>query len=321
MARHKVLDESGQPVDPSKNLAQFLEGIPQSDITEATDTPPPWKSVKFEVDDPDLNGKTGEDALLLLQQTRAKAKEAEDRAANLEKQMASDRQKSEMEATARRVLQEQQAKSQEPDKAPEDPRIAQIDELWFTDPPAARRLLSEVNAEIADSKAKAAEDRAFQRAQKAVEDRDNRTASLQSFDIAFQALKSEGIEIDAVRAKTILREVVDPTSPFFQNRSLYNPANLIGVARALFGRGAPPPAAAMAPAPVAAAAASPVAAAPIVAPPGSARPAPATAPARQKSTAIDPRMQRDYEHMAEVFGLDKDKLIARRTRRLQAEEH
>lgn len=319
MSKRQVLDAEGKPIDPSANLGEFLQAIPQSDIAEVTASAPTWETVTFEVDDPELKGKTGKDAVALLEQTRANVKQQEERAAGLERQLAQERQQAAIENTTRRVLQEQQAKPPEPTTPLVDPREAQIDELWWTNPPEARRLLAEMNDERAaakaDVKAKEAETRILQ----TIDERDKRTLAHQSFRAADATLRAEGLALDQIRAAAVLQLVGNPQHAYFANGGLYKPENLIAAAHTLFGTPTPAPATPTVNAPIAAA---PQQAAPMVVPPGSAKPAPAAAPARKRSTSLDPRMERDYEHMADIYGLDKDKLLARRAARIQREgEH
>jgi len=316
MSKRKVLDAEGKEIDAATNLEAFLQGIPQSELDEVGSAPS-WENVTFEVDDPDLKGKSGKDVPALFDQVRAKAKQEEERAANLERQLAQERQKSETEAITRRVIQEQQAKPPEPEIPAEDPRQAKIDELWFTDPPEARRLLREMNDESAEAKADAKAKEVEAKIMRALDDKEKRKNAFNSFGAAHNHLLAEGLELDQLKAAAVLQLVGNPAYPYFNNGGLYKAENLIHAAHTLFGRPAAP-----AQAVTQAQAAPPVVsqpAAPIVVPPGSSKPAPAAAPARKPAQDIDPRMKRDYEHMAENHGLDPAKLLARRAARLQRE--
>jgi hypothetical protein len=313
MSKRQVLDSEGKPIDPSANLGEFLQGIPQSDLEDVAAAAPTWDTFTLEVDDPELRGKTGKDALALLDQTRAKAKQESERAANLEQQLFEQRQKAEIETTTRRVLQEQQAKP--PAAEPQiDPREAQIAELWWTDQPAAMKLIDERNDERARQIAKEAEERVIGR----IDNEKKRDLSYRSFDVAYNTLKGQGIDLDQVKASAVLHLVNNPAQPYFANGGLYKPENIIHAARTLFG--GPVAAAAATAAPTVATQAAPAqTAAPIVAPPGSGRPAPAAAPARARTATVDSRTQKDYEHMAEIFGHDPAKLLARRAARIERE--
>lgn len=321
MPKREVLDDEGKPIDSTKNLGAFLQKIGAS--PEATETPaaPSWETVKFEgVDDPDLKDKTGKDAVAVVAAKRKEAETATQRAAQLERELEQERRTRQMEDTTRRVLAEQQAQAARPAEEPKpDPREAQIDELWFTDAPAARALLQQLNDERTERRITAATNETKQDVMTRTQQADLVRQAQSATEQATAKLLELGVSRDALsrRAHLVMSDLANPVLNGQPNKWFYaggptKVENIVGLWEELFGLPKPPEHAAS-PAQQPAAVITP--------PPGSARPAAAAAPAKTKEVHIDATTKRDYERMAQAAGLNPEKLIERRRKRLEGDAH
>jgi hypothetical protein len=299
-------------VDSAKDLAAFVQSFPQSGeeppSPPATEPPPePAPVTPVQVSPP-----ADREAELLAERERVKQLQAE---------LDREKREREQEATTRRVLAEQQPPRPPvpPPPAPpprEDPRLQQIDDLWFSDPPKARALLRQVQQEETQRTIQEERGKIKQEVFGELDARTQRQQGTDAYQSAITYLRGQGvpeeqINVDRITSVyTVITRKPTPQSPnpYYTAGGPTNANVIVGAWRDLFGLPGnqtytPPPA--------------PVPATP----PGSGRPAPAAAPPRgDRAAPLSADMKRDIEHMAETFNLDKDKLMARRRARIAQEK-
>lgn len=313
MARTRPVDDEGKPIDPNTQLENYLQKVAASSA-DAPETPvePSYKTVTFDdVDDPELKGKTGQDALQLLAD-RKKAAEAErQRADAAEIELARARQQQMMDESARRAVESMTPRAPVPPPAPEltvEQRETQIDELWFTDPPAARKLLRELEAD--ERKKEREQDRT------SMTQAQGRERANWAYSVATAQLKAEGVpesNFNVDRMTAVYSAISRPPTPqapnpYWVNGGPLNPQVIYQAYRDFFGGPAP--------APVPPASVAPPAPAP-PAPPGSSRPAPAATTPKAGTAHLSQQQKNEIDHMAKSFNLDPEKLAARRRARLE----
>jgi len=325
MAKREVKDEEGNPIDPAKNLGAWLEtvGASPGEVVETQTPVPSWETAVYDGDDPELKGKTGKEVSVALAERKRLADEATSRAAQLQAQLEEQKRTQQIEATTRRVLAEQQAAAAKPLEPKEDPRVAQANELWLTDPVAAHQLINEINEEKQQKELKRVAEETERRVLGTVSQAEIRKQIVAATEQATKELLDAGVpqaELDA-RAHHVMQEVCLQVLPngrpskYFAQGGPTRAANIVAAYKELFG--VPTPAAAAA----APSQAAPVPFQPPPAPPGSNKPAPAATTATRKEVHLSNDQKRDINQMANAFGLDPAKLEARRRKRLEGDAH
>jgi len=332
--RERRKRHDGTEIDSVANLADFVQSFPASsgetDETETSTTAaaaPPAAPTGYE-------GQTPEQIIAAATADRERREAAERDATAAREALSRKETQTQIEETARRIVAEQQAQArpatpQSP--PPPDPREARIEELWWTDPTEARRLLAEMNDEkvnkrLADEREVTKREvftELTAKQQREREAADRQTANA-AFDTAMQKLRAAGVpeaELnDRVRLVSVysaitLKPTPEAPNPYYTEGG---PMKADVIAKAwldLTGRSSAAPA--PPPQPVAPPQPPPT----IIAPPGSSRPAPAAAPpGNTRAAPLSSDAQRDIAHMAEAFGYDKDKMLQRRRDRLAREK-
>lgn len=311
MAKETAKNEDGSVIDPSKDLQKFIEKVAPPQSGESVETPavPAYKTVTFDdVEDEELKGKTGEQAVQILAMRRREAQESQQREQQLRRELEQERQQRQMEDIARRTV--TQALPAQP-TAPqiEDPRIAEINDKWITEPDRARFLMDQ----MADERAARNNKKGYDDLKAEIESNLEKKRINEDAQNAYGQLRSHlvanGVDGNLVdsRSRALLAEVTYHGSPFFPNGSLRNARNLLAAWNHLFGevKAAPPAPAATAqlstPTPPT--------------PPGSGRPAPAAAPGSPPKGTLSPEQRRAREYIAPRLGLSADDLIERGKRR------
>lgn len=325
--RTKRQRHDGTEIDSVKNLAEFLESIPPSgDEPAPKEETAPAVPVAVQIPN-EFAGKTPEEIIATVRAERTRAEKAETLARERNEALTQHQTRAQIEEAARRVIAEQRAPVAAQAPPPPDPRLAEIDDKWFTDPPEARRLLSELHDERlkqtlatereTTKKEVFGELTAQQQRDQLARDREQGN---KAFTDAMAALRAAGVpetdlnnrfKVMSVYSAITLKPTADAPNAYYTDGGPTNAQVIERAWRDLFSvpTAAQPQVQQPAPAPV------------IVAPPGSSRPAPAaTPPVQHRATPIGADMQRDYAHMAENFGYDAEKLINRRRARLEKEK-
>jgi hypothetical protein len=316
--RNKRAD--GTEIDPVKDLAEFVQAIPPTDETTITTAPEDWRKVVLaDVDDEDLKGKTAEDAARIAKERKAEAERFRAEAEESRRQLAATQQRVEMEAVARRVAAEQApppARQAAPEPQ-EDPREAQLQDLWMTGDYAGwKRLNDTMQREERQKEIAAAEDRATQKALNTIQATDASSRQNQAYTTAASHLTSLGVNPTKEQWMAVYVNLTHQASKYRAYGGPEDARNVVAQYRELFGLPDPKPA--EQPTAAAAAPAVVVPPAPVVAtPPGSARPAAAAAPRREaKETHLTPQRSREIEQLANAFRMDPEKLKARHRKTL-----
>jgi hypothetical protein len=310
-------------VDPVKSLADFVQSFDPSptappEAAPAAAAAPPAPEVPDE-----YAGKTPAEIIAEAKANRERAEQSDAAAKTAKDELSRQQTQAEIESTARRIISEQQRQSAPaaPQAAPPpDPRIAKIDELWFTDPPAARQLLNEMNDERAQHLIDAQRETTKREVFTELTERERKTKAEYAWGEHRRRLVAAGVpeadlnnrfKITGLYTAVTLKPTADAPNPYYTDGGPLNPDVLERAWRDLYGA---PAAASPAPAP------APTPPPPVVAPPGSSRPAPAAAPPSQvRATPISADTRRDYEHVAAAAGLDPEKMLARRQARIARE--
>lgn len=323
MARERRKRADGSEIDPIKDLEEFAQSFDPA--PEEVAKPADVREMVFTgVDDPSLEGKKVADIIAQAKRDAADAESARQREAAANARYAQAEQQTQIADTVRRTLAEEQArKDLKPEPVKVDPRQEKLDELWFTDPPAARALYAEILAEERATEIKAAKEDAKretlaeidQRAEK----RDGQTRGEMAYTTAMTQLQALGVPTEHISRDRVIAVYAAITRPpsadapntYYDAGGPLNPNEIVRAWGDLFGipqqQAAPAPAPRVAPAPIP------------VAPPGSSRPAPAANPGRTKEVHLSATDSRDIEHLASQYGYDPEKMKARRRARLAAE--
>jgi len=331
--RERRKRHDGSEIDSVANLADFVQSFPasSSEPEEPEAAAPPATPTATPTG---YEGQTPEQIIAAATSEREKREQAEKDAKEAREALQRQQTQSQIEETSRRIIaeQQQQARPATPQAPPPpDPREAKIEELWWTDPTEARRLLAEMNDEkvnkrLADEREVTKREvftELTAKQQREREAADRQTANA-AFDAAMQKLRAAGVpesELnDRVRLVSVysaitLKPTPEAPNPYYTDGG---PMKADVIAKAwldLTGRssataGTPPPPPVPPPPPPT-----------IIAPPGSSRPAPAAVPpGNARAVPLTSDAQRDIAHMAEAFGYDKDKMLQRRRDRLAREK-
>lgn len=318
----------GTEIDSMKNLAEFVQSFPATGASEPTAPPvrtdaAPEAPVETApapepttIIDPEFGAMSPDQIIALAKAERARAADLERRASQAEGDLRQQQTQRQIEDTARKVLAEQRAPQAPPQPPAEDPRWKEVDDLWFTEPTKARAIMKQIQTEEFNQTLAAERQKTKAEFRAETAEEEQRKQANAAFSTAMQTLKDSGQQVTQNRVAAVYQTITRrPTATmpnaYFDRGGPLDAGVVVEAFQELFG-------APTSTAPAPAAVSTPTIQAPMVAPPGSGRPAPAaTAPARARGVSIDANTQRDYEHMAEAFGMDKDKLVNRRRDRLE----
>lgn len=332
--RERRKRHDGTEIDSVANLADFVQSFPASSAEEPEAAAPTSPAPAPAPAATGYEGQTPEQIIAAAAAEREKREAAEKDAKTAREELARASRQREIEDTARRVVAEQQRQAAPPAPQappPPDPREAKIEELWWTDPAEARRLLAEMNDERVAKKLDEARETTKREVfteltQKQQQERfaADRKAANDAYGVAMQRLREAGVpesELnDRARVVAVYSAITLPPTPESPNAYYTDggPTKADVIVKAwldLTGRSSAAPPAPQPTAP------PPPPPPTIIAPPGSSRPAPAVVPpANNRAVPISADAQRDIAHMAEAFGYDKDKMIQRRRDRLAREK-
>lgn len=317
--RERRKRHDGSEIDPVKSLADFVQSFDPS-TTETPEAPPAAVAPPAPEVPDEYAGKTPAEIIAEAKAAQDRAQKFEVEAKTANEKLTAQQRQAEIEATARRVIAEQQRQPPAPQALPPpDPRLAEIDDKWFTDSAEARRLLREIDDERIQKQLDS-------RVATMKEEISNQTAAEKqraqgnfAFEESMRRLRAAGVseadlnnrfKITGLYTAVTLKPTADSPNPYYTDGGPLNPDVLERAWKDLYGAG--PVAAVPPPVP-----APPV---PIIAPPGSSRPAPAAAPPSQvRAAPISADTRRDYEHIAKVAGLDPEKMLQRRQARIARE--
>lgn len=340
--REKRTREDGTEIDPVKDLAEYVQTFPMSAEPEprpkveakpkeagAAPTPEPvqpkpvQETGRSESESGVSAGSGVPPPPVPVQIPPIQV----DRAVQLERELAQikserDRlqQQRDIDTAAQRAVQTHLAPKEAP-PAPEaeDARWERVDELWFTDQKAARKLMAEINRDQfktwQQEERKAVKQEVFA---EMTEAQRKEQGSLAFFG-SMQKIQKAGIpeaHITADRVNALYATITRPPTantpnPYFEAGGPLNEEVIVKAWGDLYGF---PQAAPVAPA-------APVVVAPLAPPPGSGRPAPAAAaPASRDTTQVHLSAQekKEIEHMANAYNMDPKKLEERRRARKAA---
>lgn len=327
MARDKRKRADGTEIDPVKDLEEFAQSFESSPEPEPAPPPDVREMVLTAADDPDYSGKKVADIIAQAKRDATDAAEARQRETAANQRASQVEQQTQIADTVRRTLAEEQArKDLKPEPVKVDPRQEKLDELWFTDPPAARALFAEMQSESVAEQMKAAKEEAKRETLEAIEEqrtkRENQGQGERAYGEAIAALQALGVSADNINRNRIVSVYATITrpptasdpNPYYDAGGPLNPQVIVRAYQDLFGAPQQQPAPVTPPT-------APRPAAPVipVAPPGSGRPAAAAQPGRGKEVHLSAEVSRDVERLAEVYGYDPEKMKARRRARMAAE--
>lgn len=311
-SRERRKRHDGTDIDPVKNLAEFLEGIPASDAEPAEEPAAPPVAPPAPVQ---LQVPLGPTPEQIIAEERGKRETAE-------RELERVRSQSQIDDAARRAVAEQQRTPPPPQQAPPpDPRLAEIQENWFTDPARSQQLMAEINNETMTAQIEKARGMIRQELtteQQTTQRREQGNAAFHEFR---RRLAAEGVsqadldnhyKVGAIYQAVTMPPSADRPNPYYAAGGPLSADVLVKAWKDILGS----PAAAPTP-PPALTPPSP----PIVAPPGSSRPAPAaTPPQKERATPVSSADQRDLTYLAEALGHKPENLINRRRARLEREK-
>jgi hypothetical protein len=308
--------DDGTKIDPVKDLAEYVQSLPATG--ESAPPPPPRIEAKPEekplaaeaaplappvqlAPPPPPPEPTVDERLAQTQRERDEARAEVERT----------RREREIEATTRRVIAEQQTRPAQP--APPLERTlaeidAEIDDTWFTDQARARQLIDEKNQRAIAKQIGESREQDVRQQRKAQGDsayRQSRAALMQAG--VPQADLDNPNRLTAVYTVITRPPTAAAPNPYYDRGGPLSAEVIRDAWRDLFGL---PQAQGGAPAP---AYVPPT-------PPGSSRPAPAASGATQRAIPVSGDQKRDIDHLADTFGYDREKLIARRRARLAKEK-
>lgn len=327
--REKRKRADGTEIDSVKNLAEYVQSFPMTGEAD----PPNAPKVRAQAA-PDVPAPVEAPAPVVpdnseVEALRAEAQRYRDDAARLAGENASLKTRQEAEAAARRVMAEQnQPKPQAPAQPQEDPRLRQVDNLWYTNQPEARRLLQEIQRDEMRKEMAAQRDVVKKEVFTELSTNQRKEQANLAYSGAMMKLQELGVKPEQItknRINSLYATITRPPAanspnPYYDAGGPLSEKVLLDAWGELFGipQGgtAGTSAGVLAPAPT-------VSQAPVpVAPPGSSRPAPAAAPPRSQNErlpALSAEQQRDIEHMAGAFGYDAERMKDRRRKRLANE--
>lgn len=327
--REKRKRADGTEIDSVKNLAEYVQSFPMTGEADPPNAPKVRAQAAPEVPAPVEAPAPVAPDNSEVEALRAEAQRYRDDAARLAGENASLKTRQEAEAAARRVMAEQnQPKPQAPAQPQEDPRLRQVDNLWYMNQPEARRLLQEIQRdemrkEMAAQRDVVKKEVFTELSTNQRKEQGNLAYAAAMTELQKRGLKPQDITLDKVNAvySAISRKpTAEWPNPYHDRGGPLNEAvileawkNIIGLPE---GGTAGTSAGAQNPAPTALPQPVPVA------PPGSSRPAPAAAPPRSQNErlpALSAEQQRDIEHMAGAFGYDAERMKDRRRKRLANE--
>lgn len=311
-SRERRRRHDGSEIDPVANLAEFLQGIPASDSEPAEEpdaaTAPVPAPVQLQVP----QGPTPEQ---IIAEERGKRETAE-------RELERFRSQSQISETVRREVAQQTAPP--PQAPPPDPRLAEIQEVWFTDPGRAQELLQAVNEDRTRQMLETERGKIKTEITSEQQQVQRREAGNVAFNEYRRRLLADGVsqadldnhyKVGALYQAVTLPPTADRPNPYYTAGGPLSADVLVKAWKDLFAAPAPPPA------PVPTAPSPPPPAPVIVAPPGSGRPAPAAEPPRKERAASVPQgEQRDRTYVAEIFGYKPENLIKRQRDRLEREK-
>lgn len=313
-SRERRKRHDGTDIDPVKNLAEFLEGIPASDAEPAEEpaAPPVAPPAPVQLQVPP--GPTPEQ---IIAEERGKRETAE-------RELATFRSQAQIDDAARRAVAEQQRTPPRQVESPlPDPRLAEIQESWFTDPARAQQLMAEINDERVTAQIEKARGTIRQELTAEQQNEANKRQGLDAFNEYRRRLLAAGVpqadldnhfKVTGLYTAVTLPPTADRPNPYYTAGGPRSADVLEKAWKDLYGVPVTP-AAQPAPAPVVAAPA------PIIAPPGSSRPAPAAEPPRkERATPVSSADQRDLTYLAEALGHKPENLINRRRARIEREK-
>lgn len=312
-SRERRKRHDGSEIDPVKNLEEFLRGIPASDSDPVEEPEPAPPAVPAPVQLQVPPGPTPEQ---IIAEERGKREKAETELASLRSQSQIT------EAVRREVA--QQAPPQPVQAPPPDPRLAEIQETWFTDPSRAQQLMQEMNDERMTAQIEKARGTIRQELTAEQQEAANRQQGTDAFNESRRRLLAAGVsqedldnhfKVTGLYTAVTLPPTADRPNPYYVAGGPRSADVLVKAWTDLYGAPTTP---AQAPAVVAAPPPRPP---PIVAPPGSGRPAPAAEPPkRERATAVSSADQRDITYLAEALNMKPENLINRRRARLEREK-
>lgn len=292
------------PVKETANVDELLDSVLAKKETAQPEppTPPPatpsWKDVTLDGDDVPENFKgkpvaelykSWANAQSLIRETQSQR----DRASN-ELQTLRLRQMAQEEA--RKLLTQSQ-----PPEAQEDPRYGQLNDLWFSDPPAARALLDQINDERDQKRWSERESRLKTEIQQATVEKENRDRGAWAYNTAVAAIRAKGVpegmltrqRVAALYSAITLPSSPDSPNPYFDNGGPLNPSVIEAAWGELYGWPQQAPVAVQPP--------------PVVAPPGSGKPAPAAAPPPQDQGRVSSALRSVMESFADERGFSEER--------------
>lgn len=321
--RERRKRHDGTEIDPVKSLADFVQSFDPSPSEPVADAAPAAVAAPPAAEVPDeYAGKTPAELIAEAKANRERADKFEGDAKDARTQLGQFQTKAQIEETARKIIAEQQRQSAQPAPQappPPDPRQAEIDEKWFTDPAEARRLLREIDDERIQKQLDERETRFKQELTNQTAADRQRAQGNFAFEESMRRLREAGVpeadlnnrfKITGLYTAVTLKPTADAPNPYYTDGGPLSPDVLERAWKDLYGA----PASAASPTP------APAPPPPIIAPPGSSRPAPAAAPpSHVRAAPISADTRRDYELVAAAAGLDPEKMLARRQARIARE--
>ena len=264
---------------------------------------PDWKDVVLpdDVDHGFFRGKKVGDLYQSYRHVETAKQKAESERNDLKQRLEKIEREREAEAAVYRVQQAQAPRSSQPG---EDPRWAEVDNLWFTDNARARKLMSELNAEQAAQIA----DQKFQQYRQEAEQVEYKRNVLRQGEEAYDAARTK-LNLDTktwnLRAPAVMLQLTDQNSPYYGDGfNVFRPEAYLQVYRDIYGgsvQSMPPVVVKQTPE--------------LPPPPGSKRPTPVSQP----DNAISPlgRERLDaVERFAAIGGVDPKRLAERTAKRI-----
>lgn len=292
-----MLDARANKQAPAEPAAAEPAAVPQP--------VPDWKDVVLpeDIDHGFFRGKKVGDLYQSYRHVETAKQQAERERNELRQQLEQERREREAEVAARKVAMEgQQQRQSQPG---EDPRWAEVDNLWFTDNTRARRLLSELNAEQAAQIA----DQRFQQWRQEAEVAERRKQVLSEGGKAYDEARTK-LNLDAktwnLRAPAVMLQLTDQNSPYYgDGYNVFRTDAYLQVYRDIYGE----PQSQSAPAPIVV---KPTPELPP--PPGAKRPTPVSQPDASIAPLTAERMAA-VERFAGIGGVDPKSLAARQAKR------
>lgn len=300
--RERRKRHDGTDLDSVTNLAEFVQSFPAS-----SEESPPEETAPAPVQLQVPPGPTPEQ---VIAEERGRRETAERELQGLQQQLQIDE-------AARRAVTEAQPKPT-PQPTPPDPRVAEIQDVWFTDPARAQQLLDEMSDERTQRKLDEALGKFKEQSATERDLTDRRALGNRAFNESRAQLLAAGVpqadldnhfKITALYTAVTLPPTAERPNKYYSAGGPLSADVLVEAWKDLFGGAAatPQPAPLVTPPPP-----------PIIAPPGSSRPAPAAAaPKKDRAAPISADKQRDLTYLAERLGHKPENLIARQRARME----